>query len=332
MGKCAVVITTIQLPTKAVKNITRQLAKSFDVVVIGDKKSPHDFNVKDVSYFSIEKQKDIDFNLAKILPYNHYARKNIGYLIAIKNGAELILETDDDNIPYQNFGKELNLDVEGELITLSGWYNIYKEFTTEHIWPRGFSLEEINQNATNNKINCVKKCHIQQFLADKHPDVDAVYRLVYPYKEINFYRRKPVILNHDTICPFNSQNTVTYKEAFPLMYLPSYVSFRMTDIWRSFIAQIIMWSIGMYISFHSSTVFQERNIHNLLKDFELEVPGYLKNQLIIDILNSIAFSGSTGNRLYQAYDCLKREKIVKEEELNLVENWLKDIDKLQIST
>lgn len=326
MGKNTVVITSIQAPTKAVLKIAKQLGKTFDIIVVGDKKSPPDFAVKNVNFYSIEKQGNAGSKLAKLLPYNHYARKNIGYIIAMRNSAELILETDDDNIPYKYFGTDINPEVKGNLVKAKGWFNVYKEFTSDDIWPRGFPLEKINQNVTVTKTNCTKKCYIQQFLADKNPDVDAIYRLSKHYKDIIFKSRKPVILEKGTWCPFNSQNTVTFKEAFPLLYLPAHVSFRMTDIWRSFIAQAIMWSMGWFLSFHSSTVYQERNIHNLLKDFEQEIPGYLKNQLIIDILNSVSFSGSVGNRLYQAYEVLAKEKIIDEKELKLVENWLGDIE------
>lgn len=328
MSNKAIVITTIQHPTKAVLEIRELLGESFNIVLIGDKKSPSDFSVKNSDYYDIDKQEGTGFELAKNLPYNHYARKNIGYLIAIKNGAELILETDDDNIPYDTFGKNLSLEVAGELVSAPGWFNVYREFTSEYIWPRGFPLEKINQNHKIERTTTNEKCYIQQFLADKNPDVDAVFRLINSYKDIIFDQRKPMILNQGTYCPFNSQNTVTYKEAFELLYLPSHVSFRMTDIWRSFISQTVMWSKGWMLSFHSSTVYQERNVHNLIKDFELEIPGYLKNQLIIDRLNSISFSGSTGNRLYQAYECLSKDQIVPEEELELVEKWLKDLEQL----
>jgi hypothetical protein len=56
--------------------------------------------------YSIKSQNKLDFKLAKFLPLNHYARKNLGYLIAIKSGAEIIIETDDDNIPAINFWKK----------------------------------------------------------------------------------------------------------------------------------------------------------------------------------------------------------------------------------
>ena len=37
------------------------------------------------------------------LPENHYCRKMYGYLHAIHHGAEIIVDTDDDNIPYDTF-------------------------------------------------------------------------------------------------------------------------------------------------------------------------------------------------------------------------------------
>ena len=70
-------------------------------------------------------------------------------------------------------------------------------------------------------------------LANKDPDVDAIFRLLFK-GEYSFDEKKPIILNEDAWTPLNSQNTVFYKKCFPLLYLPCHVSFRMTDIWRSF--------------------------------------------------------------------------------------------------
>lgn len=40
--------------------------------------------------------------------------KNIGYLLAISEGAEVIIETDDDNIPTQEFwGQKIFLQLAG---------------------------------------------------------------------------------------------------------------------------------------------------------------------------------------------------------------------------
>ncbi len=63
-----------------------------------------------------------------------------------------------------------------------------------------------------------------------------------------------------------------WPEAYPLLYLPSYCSFRMTDIWRSVRCAALRWANGFggYL-FHSATVFRDRNEHNLMRDFEQEM-------------------------------------------------------------
>lgn len=86
--------------------------------------------------------------------------------------------------------------------------------------------------------NLTVECPIQQGLADNNPDVDAIYRLILPFPTI-FRKGRKVALGNNSWSPFNSQNTTWWKKAFPLLYLPSYCSFRMTDIWRSFVAQRI---------------------------------------------------------------------------------------------
>ena len=47
---------------------------------------------------------------------NHYCRKNLGYLFALQQGADCILETDDDNMPFSNFGQNLHREVQGRLV------------------------------------------------------------------------------------------------------------------------------------------------------------------------------------------------------------------------
>jgi hypothetical protein len=48
-------------------------------------------------YLDVSSQKKLFPKLSELLPYNHYCRKNLGYLYAIKKGYKIIYETDDDN-------------------------------------------------------------------------------------------------------------------------------------------------------------------------------------------------------------------------------------------
>ena len=129
-------------------------------------------------------------------------------------------------------------------------------------------------------------CPIQQGLVDGDPDVDAIYRLVLDLP-FQFTAGPSVALGPGAWCPFNSQNTSWWPEAYPLMYLPAYCSFRMTDIWRSFVAQRIAWENGWSVLFHEATVRQRRNPHDLLRDFRDEVPGYLANREICAALQAL---------------------------------------------
>jgi hypothetical protein len=111
------------------------------------------------------------------------------------------------------------------------------------------------------------------------------------------------------------------------MYLPAFVSFRFTDILRSFVAQPILWAAGLRLCFTSPTVFQKRNPHNYIKDFESEVPMYLHGRLAVDtVAASVHESQSISENLFSAYRALERQQIVPPKELTLLEAWLADCD------
>ena len=101
----------------------------------------------------------------------------MGYLRAIQLGAEEIYETDDDN--------EI---VSGQLPSLDrGYYvyngsgrtvvNPYAYFGYPSIWPRGYPLDQIRPEMSAEPFSRVgAKPQILQGLADKDPDVDAIFR------------------------------------------------------------------------------------------------------------------------------------------------------------
>ena len=68
------------------------------------------------------------------------------------------------------------------------------------------------------------------------------------------------------------------------MYLPFHCSFRMTDIWRGFIAQACLWAMDAHLVFTPPDSFQVRNPHDLMVDFAKEVPGYLGNRKLVEVL------------------------------------------------
>ncbi len=332
MTKQTLIITSIANDQHPVLNLFAKECNQRGVpfIVIGDTKSPSSFNLEGCDFWSVDKQLTLPFELAKITPTKHYSRKNLGYLIAIKNGAEEIVETDDDNIPREEFWKAKQKEAKGHYFEDAGWVNIYHYFTEKMIWARGYPLEELQKKQIPAGAEKTVVSPIQQGLADENPDVDAVYRLTYPLP-LSFEIKTRLLLGKNAWSPFNSQNTYWYKEAFPLLYLPSFCSFRMTDIWRSYVAQRISWECGWSILYHEPTVWQERNEHNLMKDFEDEIPGYSNNFRICKELQALPLKKGVENiaeNMISCYQKLVDIEVIGKEEMGLLKAWLSDISKL----
>jgi len=328
--KTFVVVTSISPPNAALRLIAegcREHGQEF--IVVGDSKSPAEFQLDGADFYSVDRQREIGSSYARLCLPNSYARKNIGYLLAMKHGADVIVETDDDNFPHEGFWEPRGLIQHAPVLLDSGWVNLYRYYRTNGVWPRGFPLDAIYRDAPELGTKLyTAACPIQQGLADENPDVDAIWRLLHPEPILFFNTDRKLILGRESWCPFNSQNTSWFPQAFPLMYLPAYCSIRMTDIWRSFVAQRICWENGWGVLFHGPTVHQERNEHDLMKDFELEIPGYLHNREIARRLEALRLQSGIdylGENLHRCYEELICMGLVGAEESGLLSAWLGDL-------
>jgi len=323
--KC-VIITTINPPNKQIRFYSS--LKGYDLIIVADKKT-------DVaSYIGINCimldlpfQEKISPELYSKIPFNSYTRKMFGYLYAIYNRYDIIYETDDDNM-FKTEQLTESFSNDKYLVTHDGFANVYNVYTDKRIWPRGIPSDHksVVEALNIEKVDDVD-ISIYQGLVDKDPDVDAVYRLQYKYD--TFFEKnltKNVVLNKFTVCPFNSQNTFWVdKSMFYAMYLPVTVTFRYTDILRSFIALFELWKNNKNIAFTPPTAIQERNQHDLEKDRLSEVPMYETAEHVCEILKK-----NQGKDIVGAYDALLTHNIVKPEELDCLSIWLDAVNKSSI--
>ena len=344
MNKLHSVITTIQAQTESVMQLASRLGEiQGRLVIIGDKKGPANFNLDIVEGFrdhqllflSLEAQLESEFELARKLPYNHYGRKNIGYLQAIADGAGCIYETDDDNAPLPSW-EARNEYTEASTLRVTKnsanqhepvWVNVYKHFSEKKVWPRGLPLEKIHDPVSKSETIEQVWAPIQQGLVNGSPDVDAIWRLVME-EEFSFFNNQSVLIQPGQWCPFNTQSTWWWPVAYPLLYVPSYCSFRMCDIWKSFVAQRCLWELGTGVVFHAPEVYQERNPHSLMRDFSDEVVGYEQNSRIARFLQSTALEpgkDAVEHNLLACYRALIDKNIFPKDEILLLETWLTDL-------
>jgi len=319
-----VVITTIHEPTPAVTAFSRM--PGHRVVVAGDRKTPADWSCPPAVFLGADASTGV---LASALPWNHYSRKMLGYLHAIRLGADVIYDTDDDNVPKPEWGVPAFDGVYDCTRDNLGFVNLYASFTDQRIWPRGFPLALIRDGAAAVLDTDLTPRHVRvgvwQALADGEPDVDALYRLV-DGRPCVFRSRGPIVLGAGTVCPFNTQSTAVRRELFPLLYLPSTVTFRFTDILRGLVAQPIMWAAGYALGFTEATVVQERNPHSLLADFADEIPMYLHGVNVPDLVSrAIGPDASVAENLLRAYEALRVARMVEAAEVSRLQAWLDEL-------
>jgi len=444
------VTTSIFPPTKTVLQLSK--LPNWCLVVAGDKKGPSSYNVSNVVYLTPEMQDAMPFETKRLLRWNHFGRKNLGFLYAVQHGARWIYDTDDDNELKRGGPNAIPLlngagDFVDEVATNYKLYNLYAQLASnKEAWPRGFPLEAIKDNRTytaaiRRRVWQVRRVGVLQSLADNDPDVDGIYRLTqralpfsFPFRssmalrssssrnvqpEFNAddrthiptntgknpsmnqrrrdyfkraaihtdgqphsqsglsknvrkerdhfnhqlperpaagrrlaqapvkgarktlsslpkergseasrvaYRGYIISLRKGTMMPYNAQATLHAYRSFWGLLLPCTVHGRVTDIWRSYFTQRMLWDLGMRIAFAAPWVTQYRNAHNLLGDFNSEVPLYQQAGALVDAL--LAWrpqSDSVPGRLEELYIFMYERTIIGLGDVQLAQAWLNDL-------
>jgi len=303
------VVTTIYDVTSAVQ--TAAAMSGWCTVIMADRKTPSTYmktsnlqNNSNVFFLSAQMQEaeaksrqDSVGAFMRHVPFNHFARKNIGYLYAIAHGAKFIFDFDDDNklkssevdiIPWSGESGKARQVVSSSLVL-----NVYPLLnpSANGTWPRGFPLELLKKSPNTTICSTqpdvsVSRIGIIQFTADHDPDVDAVYRMTRPIPfDFEDSSLTAIVLPLDCYSPYNAQATLHTKNALWATLLPFTVPDRVSDIWRSFFAQSIFSRIGLQVSFGQPLVKQVRNMHNYLADMNAETDIYFKAYELVKFLS-----------------------------------------------
>jgi STELLO glycosyltransferases len=336
------VITSIFAPTELI----HQLAglEGWCVVVVGDLKGPREykgFEDKCVVYLTPAMQKLLPYRTMRYVKWNHFSRKNIGFVFAMHHGAEVIYDTDDDNMLkrptlLQEWSTSKGFPSNSMTISSSGSgvvnpYPLFLDQSLSHAYPRGFPLDFIkNKSSSIERSYTTGSCPIAivQSLADVDPDVDAISRLAVPHVPFNFSSEplKALVLDKAAISPWNAQATLFFREAFPLLLLPSTVHGRVSDIWRSYFASHIMkGGSEMCIAFSTPWVYQQRNAHSYLADFQSEIPLYLRSTELTKYLLK-----PLHKTLESLYVDMYEHGILDEVDVRLAHAWIHDVHEAQI--
>lgn len=281
--------TTINPPTEAIEKY--DLMSDWELIVMGDAKSPDEYKLTNGQYFTWQEQFKKYPDLSRILGPNSVSRgRLLSYLEAVKQGADIIATVDDDNIPLDNWGKDIVVGKEIEAViyepsslAFDPLYPYYNK--SGNMWHRGFPLELLQHSFSNCLSKTVKKVvpAVQSNLWNGNPDLDAIYRLCYFNPEHFSFEEFKYIddsnLNYygtNVFSPVNTQNTIIdARHIYKLPHVP-FVG-RVEDIWGGYMLQNEFKDTGFNgVIYGPPTVFQRRNEHDLMNDFRSELKGYMQ--------------------------------------------------------
>lgn len=272
--KKIIVTTTINPPTNALKKFNK--IKGWELLVVGDMKTPHEM-YKDFDYFSPSEQRKKYPELSAAIGWNCIQRRNLGFIEAYNRGADIIATVDDDNIPLDNWGKDIYLNKKTKVLhweTDDLCFDPFSATDKAYCWHRGFPIQDVNSRDVKRPTFKHVTPTAQANFWNGNPDVDAICRMIY-YTEFTFPKEAfPFVSNQ--ISPFNSQNTFISRETLKDYFVFPFIG-RMDDIWGAY----YYLSCGHNVVYGEPTVYQHRNFHDNTIDFIDELLGYKETKRLL---------------------------------------------------
>lgn len=333
------------------KGLRQYSELGYKVCIVGDRKSPSDEwqglerRTDSLVYLSLDQQQSLFPELSSLIGFDCYARKNIGYLFAMMQGADLIWETDDDTFPRDNVGDPLEYANQGFEIgatqasskSSSRVWNPFEFFAPDELlWPRGFPLQDVSKIVAQEPVvprsnGCSSPLYgglmdarvdIFQTLVNLEPDLDAIYRLVFGVRQLSYPpSRQFVTLSGNWFAPGNTQSTFWLNPAkFSWMYFPFSPSDRFADILKLYIAQA-----GGTIAYGGFLSEQFRNPHDLMSDLKLEVPLYNSLSRVLEI---VAEEMTAEPKMLNIYQELFESGICSEEDVRGAQLFEKSVNEI----
>lgn len=331
--RTAIVVTTIFEPKFLAGYLRNLRAAEHDasttIYIIADRKTPVSVAAAagaarregfDVRCPALDEQTEFLQSLATpkdFIPWNTDNRRNVGFLMALADGADVLISIDDDNFCRS----ETDFVAEHQVVgggcadsvvrSSDGWFNICDQlggWDPGQVFARGFPY--FAQRATRETVTEPADPELPiamnagLWLAD--PDVDAIYRLCRRPNGTSF-RETSIVLGPETWSPINTQNTALTRDAalcyyyvrmgFPLQGLRID---RFGDILSGYLTQKIVKHQGQGVRIGTPIVDHHRTQHNLFKDLYHELAGIVLIEEFVPWLIAARLEGRTSLDAYQS--------------------------------
>nr|GEW04855.1 probable glycosyltransferase STELLO1 [Tanacetum cinerariifolium] len=335
-----IVVSVSTYPSNSLKRVVK--IKGWQVVAIGNSKTPSDWSLKGTIFLSLEEQAKLGFRVVDYLPYDSFVRKNVGYLFAIQHGAKKIFDFDDrGDVIDDDIGKHFDVELESAKKEVILMYNCddvnrtvvnpYIHFGQRSVWPRGLPLENVGEIEHEEYYNQVFSGNqfIQQGISNGLPDVDSVFYFTRKQNleplDIRFDQHAPkVAFPQGVMVPVNSFNTMFHYSAFWGLMLPVSVSSMASDVLRGYWAQRLLWEVGGYVVVYPPTVHR----HDTVESY----PFAEEKDLHVNVGNLVKFLVSWKSDKHRLFDkilelsyVMAKEGFWSENDVKFTAAWIQDL-------
>jgi hypothetical protein len=339
--RCAIVVTTIFEPNFLpgfLENLRRHgRAATTTLYVIVDRKTP-----QSVARAAAEARADgfkvvcpdlaeqesylARLGLSDFVPWDTDNRRNVGFLMALESGCEVLISIDDDNYCLPTTGDfvgehvRVGTDVAAELaggselaVSRDGWFNVCGRLeVAPECYPRGFPYFARRASGSSapdasGSLSSDGRVVMNVGLWLSDPDVDAATRLVAAPRATGV-RTPSVLLGPRLWSPVNTQNTALTREAALVYYyvqmghpVKGMVIDRYGDILSGYLIQKCLKHLGNWIRVGTPILDHRRTPHNLFKDLYHELAGM---SLLEDFLPWLTEVPLQGTDHLETYACL----------------------------
>ena len=314
--KVSLISTSIRVPdslTLYTENIKAHGHRDVDLIVVGDRSSPpalKDFCARihseflPCTYLDVEAQRrllaDRSPELWKHLRFDSRQRRNIGFLEAWCNGADVVVSIDprDEPGPGDFLGAHLQIlqSTTGlGLAPSTSWFNqaaLLEEANQKTFSLRGFPIALPKAQRIPTVTPIPKPVAANSGFCLAASDLDAATKL---QDEIHVTGPQPQFPPHLRLstgawAPFPVHNLAMRRELIPAYFLSPFVG-RYDDIWAGWIITRIAHHLGQCISFGQPCVHRSSRPTDLQIDFEQELVGYRQSIRFAEALRSIPLQG-----------------------------------------
>lgn len=253
-------------------------------------------------------------SLVDLVPYNSDNRRNIGFLMALDWGCNVLVSVDDDNYCIEegdvfcDYAVVSRDEVSLPAVNSSnGWFNVCRMLEIDpdqEVYPRGFPYGKRHQETELTYAEERGSVRLNAGLWLGEPDLDAITWLAAPVRAKSF-KGQSVLLGRDTWSPINTQNTSLHRDLIVAYYfvrmgysVAGMTIDRFGDIFSGYFCQACVRQLGHRIRIGTPVALHKRNSHNYLRDLAHELACIWLLEDLTEWLRDIDLEGDTYEEAY----------------------------------